>query len=100
MTADSEGTAQEMVEMLETRAGELHGSMTAERAQVITGLFRAIHPSAAAEIGNFVDGIVHALGDDVADLEGRVRDAGGPVSMQAAQAAVEFVMAAMLAASR
>ncbi len=86
--------------MLETRTGELHGGMTAERAQLITDLFRAIHPSAAAEIGNFVDGIVHALGDDVTDLDSHVRDAGGPVSMQAAQAAVEFVMAAMLTASR
>ena len=100
MAADSEGTAQEMVEMLETKAGELHGSMTAERAQVITDLFRALHPSAAAEIGSFVDGIVHALGDDVTDLDRHARDAGGPVSMRAAQAAVEFVMAAMLTASR
>jgi hypothetical protein len=89
-----------MIEMLETKTGEQPGSMTAETAQIITDLFRAIHPSAAAEIGNFVDGIVHALGDDVTDLDGHVRDAGGPVSMRAAQAAVEFVMAAMLTASR
>ncbi|MGE5286238.1 MAG: hypothetical protein ACM3ML_03345 [Micromonosporaceae bacterium] len=74
--------------------------MTVERAQVITDLFQAMHPSAAAEIGKFVDGIIHALGDDVIGLDRPARDAGGPVSMQAAQAAVEFVMAAMLTASR
>jgi hypothetical protein len=87
-------------EMSQTKTYEQPGRMTAERARLITGLFRAIHPSAATEIGNFVDGIIHALGDDVTDLDGPVRDARGPVSMQAAQAAVEFVMAAMLRASR
>jgi hypothetical protein len=54
----------------------------------------------AAEIGNFVDGIVHALSDDVTDLDGRIRDAGGTVPMRAARAAVEFVMAAMLTAAK
>ena len=86
--------------MAETKRAEQPGAMTPERAQVIIELFRAIHPSAADEIGHFVDGIVHGLGDDVADPGGLARDAGAPVSMQAAQAAVEFVMAAMLTASR
>ena len=86
--------------MIETKSDEETGHITAERARLITDLFRATHPSAAAEIGNFVDGIIHGLGDDVTDLDEPVRDAGGPVSMQAAQAAVEFVMAAMLTASR
>ncbi|HUK72361.1 MAG TPA: hypothetical protein VLW50_26930 [Streptosporangiaceae bacterium] len=84
--------------MVETKPNEQPSRMTAEMAQVITDLFRAKHPSAAAEIGNLVDNIVHAL--DVTDLDGHIRDARGPVSMQAAQAAVEFVMAAMLTASR
>ncbi len=86
--------------MADTRRAERPGAMTPERAQFIIELFRAIHPSAADEIGHFVDGIVHGLGDDVADPGGLARDAGAPVSMQAAQAAVEFVMAAMLTASR
>jgi hypothetical protein len=85
--------------MLQTTTDD-RPAMTAERAQVITDLFRAAHPGAAAEIGNFVDGIVHAPGDDVTGPGGRIHDAGGPVSMRAAQAAVEFVMAAMLTASR
>jgi hypothetical protein len=89
-----------VVEMTEIKADEGVGRMTAERARVITDLFRATHPSAAAEIGNFVDGIIHALGDDVTDPDEPVRDAGGPVSIRSANAAVEFVMAAMLRASR
>jgi hypothetical protein len=89
-----------MVKMAETRKDVPPGTMTPDRAQVIVDLFRAIHPSAADEIGHFVDGIVHGFGDDVTDPGGLAQDAGAPVSIRAAQAAVEFVMAAMLTASR
>ena len=89
-----------MAKMVEPGKGEQPGTMTREIAQVIIDLFRATHPGAAAEIGHFVDSIIHGLGDDVPDLD-RVADrSGASVSPQAAQAAVEFVMAAMLAASR
>jgi hypothetical protein len=86
--------------MVERRKDEQPGTMTPERAQVIMDLFQTLHPSAAVEIGNVVDSIIRGLGDDVTDLDGLVREAGAPVSLQAAQAAVEFIMAAMLAASR
>jgi hypothetical protein len=89
-----------MDDVVETQRGGQAGGMTPERAQVIIGLFRALHPDAADEIGHYVDRIVHGLGDDVTDSDAVVRDAGGPVSMHAARAAVEFVMAAMLTASR
>ena len=48
--------------MAETSGAGQPGAMTPERAQVIIELFRAIHPSAADEIGHFVDGIVYGLG--------------------------------------
>ncbi len=89
--------------MMETTTNERPGRMTAERGQVITDLFRATHPSAASEIADFVDSIIHGLGDDISDPDERIQGAQGatgPVSIQAAQAAVEFMMAAMLAASR
>jgi len=86
--------------MVEPGKGEQSGEMTRETALVIVDLFRATHPSAAVEIGHFIDSIIHGLGDDVPDL-GRVAErSGASVSPQAAQAAVEFVMAAMLVASR
>lgn len=86
--------------MTESAEGGQRSTMTGETAQVIMDLFRATHPGAAAEIGHFVDGIIHGLGDDVPD-SGRVAEhSGASVSPQAAQAAVEFVMAAMLMASR
>ena len=89
--------------MTDIRTNERPGRMTAERGQTITDLFRATHPSAAAEIADFVDSIIHGLGDDVTALDERIQGAAGatgPVSILAAQAAVEFIMAAMLAASR
>ena len=86
--------------MAEHTEGEQPGTMTPAHAQVILGLFRASHPSAGAEIGHFVNGITHGLGDDVPSLDRVAGRSGGAVSPQAAQAAVEFVMAAMLMASR
>jgi hypothetical protein len=87
-----------MAAMVEPRADEQPTTMTPERAKVIIDLFRAAHPSAAAEIGHLVDSVIHGPGDDVPD---RVAEhSGASVSRQAAQAAVEFVMAAMLMASR
>jgi hypothetical protein len=89
-----------MTKMVEPRVEQQPAGMTPERAQVIVGLFRAAHPSAAAEIGHFVDTIIHRLADDVTDLEASAQNSGEAVSPQAAQAAAEFVMAAMLMASR
>jgi hypothetical protein len=89
-----------MTKMGEPGEGEQPGTMTREVAQVIIDLFRATHPSAAAEIGHFVDSIIHGLGDDVPDLDRVAERSGASVSPRAAQAAVEFVMAAMLVASR
>jgi hypothetical protein len=89
-----------MTKMAEPTEGGQPGIMTRERAQVIVDLFRATHPSASAEIGHFVDSIIHRLGDDVPDLDRVAEHSGASVSSQAAQAAVEFVMAAMLMASR
>lgn len=86
--------------MAESIEGDQSGTMTRETAQVIIGLFRAAHPGAAAEIGHFVDSIIHGPGDDVPDLDRVARHSGASVSAQAAQAAAEFVMAAMLMASR
>jgi hypothetical protein len=89
-----------MTKMVEPTEGEQPGTMTLEKAQVIIDLFRASHPSAAAEIGHFVDSIIHGLGDDIPDPDQAAEHSGASVSSQAAQAAVEFVMAAMLMASR
>jgi hypothetical protein len=75
-------------------------SMTPETAQVVIELFRSTHPSAAAEIGQLVDDVIHGPGDDVPESERAAAHSGASVSPQAAQAAVEFVMAAMLMASR
>ena len=86
--------------MIEPTEGEQPGTMTPAHAQVITGLFQASHPSAAAEIGHFVHGIIHGLGDDVPDPDRVAERSGAAVSPPAAQAAVEFVMTAMLMASR
>jgi len=86
--------------VVEPTEGEQPGTMTRETAQLIIDLFRATHPSAAGEIGHFVDSIIHGLGDDVPDLDRVAERSGASVSPQAAQAAVEFVMAAMLMASR
>ena len=86
--------------MVETSKDEQPAAMTPERARVIMDLFRASHPSAAVEIGHFVDSIIHGPGDDVPDLDRVAEHSGASVSPQAAQAAVEFVMAAMLMASR
>jgi len=86
--------------MAEPRKGDQPGTMTSENAQVIIDLFRATHPSAAAEIGHFVDSVIHGPGDDLPDLGLVAEHSGASVSPQAAQAAVEFVMAAMLMASR
>jgi hypothetical protein len=73
--------------------------MTPETAQVIIGVFRATHPGAASEIGHFVDSIINRPGDDVPDLDRVAERSGASVSLLAAQAAVEFMMAAMLRAS-
>ncbi|HYA52094.1 MAG TPA: hypothetical protein VEG33_13075 [Streptosporangiaceae bacterium] len=89
-----------MTKMAEPTEGDQPGTMTREKAQVIIDLFRATHPSASAEIGHFVDSIIHGPGDDVPDLDRVAEHSGAFVSSQAAQAAVEFVMAAMLMASR
>jgi hypothetical protein len=89
-----------MTKMVEPTEGEQPGNMTREKAQVIVDLFRASHPSAAAEIGHFVDSIIHGLGDDIPELGQVAEHSGASVSPQASQAAVEFVMAAMLVASR
>jgi hypothetical protein len=89
-----------MAEMAEMSKDEQSATMTPQRAQVIIDLFRAGHPGAAAEIGHFVDSIIHGPGDDVPDLDRVAEHSGASVSAQAAQAAVEFVMAAMLMASR
>ena len=74
--------------------------MTPEAAQIIIDLFRHSHPSAAAEIGRMVDSVIHGTGDDVPQLDRAAVHSGASVSPQGAQAAVEFVMAAMLSASR
>jgi hypothetical protein len=58
-----------MAEMAEIRNDEQPATMIPERARVIIDLFRAAHPSAAAEIGHFVDSIIHGSGDDVPDLD-------------------------------
>jgi hypothetical protein len=79
---------------------EQPSAMTPETAQVIVDLFRYSHPSAAAEIGQLVDAVIHGLGDDVPDLDRAAVHSGASVSPQTAQAAVAFVMAAMLMASR
>jgi hypothetical protein len=89
-----------MAEVAEPTKDEQPATMTPERAQVIIDLFRAAHPSAAVEIGHFVDRIIHGPGDDVPDLDRVAERSGASVSPQAAQAAVEFMMAAMLMASR
>jgi hypothetical protein len=86
--------------MVEPSEGKQPSTMTAERAQVITDLFRARHPSAAAEIGHLVDSIIHGPGDDDPDPDQVAGHSGAAVSLESAQAAVEFVMAAMLMASR
>ena len=86
--------------MAEPKTDEQPMAMTPERAQVIIDLFRAAHPGAAAEIGHFVDSVIHRLGDDVTEPDGPAQHSGASVSPQAAQAAAEFVMAAMLQASR
>jgi hypothetical protein len=86
--------------MAEPIEGEQPGAMTPGSAQEIIGLFRAAYPDAAAEIGHFVDGIIHGLGDDIPDPDRAAGRSGAAVSPPAAQAAVEFVMAAMLMASR
>jgi hypothetical protein len=75
-------------------------AMTPGGAQVIVDLFRQSHPSAAAEIGQLVDSVIHGPGDDEPDVERAAGHSGASVSPQGAQAAVEFVMAAMLMASR
>jgi len=74
--------------------------MTPDSAQVIIDLFRHAHPGAAAEIGRLVDSVIHGLGDDAPEPERRAGHSGTSASPQAAQAAVEFVMSAMLMASR
>ncbi len=81
---------------VEPEQGGQPGTMTRETAQAIIELFRAAHPGAAAEIGHFVDSIIHGLGDDVPDPGQVAEHSGGSVSPQTSQAAVEFVMAAML----
>lgn len=86
--------------MAEPTQSEQPGIMTRETAQVIIDLFQATHPAAASEIGRFIDSIIHGLGDDVPRLDRVAEHSGASVSPQAAQAAVEFVMAAMLMASR
>ncbi len=86
--------------MVEPTEGEQPGAMTPAHAQAIIGLFRASHPSAAPEFSHFVNGIIRRLGDDVPDLDQAAGRSGAAVSPQAARAAVEFVMAAMLMASR
>jgi hypothetical protein len=89
-----------MAQMAEPTRHEQPATMNPERAQVIIGLFRAAHPDAAAEIGHLVDTVIHGLGDDIPDVGKPAQGSGASVSPQAARAAVEFVMAAMLAASR
>lgn len=86
--------------MAERSLDKQSGGMTPERAEVIADLFQAAHPSAAAEIGHHVDSIIHGPGDDVPDLGQVTGHSGASLSLQAAQAAAEFVMAAMLMASR
>jgi hypothetical protein len=88
-----------MATMAEPGENEQPAAMTTETAQVIIDVFRATHPGAASEIGHFVDSIVNRPGDDVPDLDRATESSGMSVSPQAAQAAVEFVMAAMLMAS-
>jgi hypothetical protein len=86
--------------MAEPPHGEQPATMTSSKAQEIIDLFRAAHPAAAAEIGHFVDSIIHRPGDDLPAADQAAGHSGAAVSPQAAQAAVEFVMAAMLMASR
>jgi hypothetical protein len=86
--------------MVQPGKDEQAPAMTPERAQVIVDLFRFTHPSAAAEIGQLVDAVIHGPGDDVPDFDRAAVHSGASVSPQTAQAAVEFVMAAMLMASR
>ncbi len=75
-------------------------AMTPASAQVIIDLFRSIHPSAAAEIGQLVDAVIHGPGDDDPEPDQAAGHSGASASPEAAQAAVELVMAAMLIASR
>lgn len=75
-------------------------TMTPENAQVIIDVFRSAHPAAAAEIGRLVDAVIHGLGDDLPESGQASGHSGASASPQAAQAAVEFVMAAMLVVSR
>ena len=74
--------------------------MTPESAHVIVDLFRFSHPGAAAEIGQLVDSVIHGPGDDVPDVDRTAAHSGAAVAPRTAQAAVEFVIAAMLMASR
>ena len=69
-----------MAEMAETSKDEQPAAMTPERAQVIVDLFRAAHLSAAAEIGQFVDSIIHGPGDGVPDLDRVAEHSGASVS--------------------
>jgi hypothetical protein len=82
--------------MAERRKDEQPAVMTPETAQIIIDAFRATHPRAASELGNFVDSIINRPSDDVPDLDRVAERSGASVSPQAVQAAVEFVMAAML----
>ena len=75
-------------------------AMTPDSAQVIVDLFRHTHPDAAAEIGHLVDSVIHGPGDDAPEPDRPAGHSGTSASPQAAQAAVEFVMSAMLMASR
>jgi hypothetical protein len=86
--------------MVQYGQDERTATMTPESAQVIIDLFRSTHPRAAAEIGQLVDAVIHGPGDDVPDPDEAAGHSGASASPQAAQAAVEFVMAAMLMASR
>lgn len=80
--------------------GKNDKDMNPESAQIIVDLFRSAHPRAAADIGQLVDAVIHGPGDDVPAPDQAAGHAGVSASPQAAQAAVEFVMAAMLMASR
>lgn len=86
--------------MAEPSKDERSVVMTPERAQIIADLFQVAHPGAAAEIGDHVDSVIHGAGDDVPDLGHGTGLSGASVSLQAAQAAAEYIMAAMLMASR
>ncbi len=81
-------------------SSEQSDAMTRATAQLIIKEFRAAHPQAASEVGRFVDSIIHGGGDDLPDAGQVAGRSGASVSLETAQAAVEFVMAAMLLASR